>query len=56
MVEVGGKLYVEAPKGRKYRSTIYPVRTPQGYPLAEKLAARAEQARAEMEAGLNPLG
>ena len=56
VVEVRGKLYVEAPKGRKYRSTIYPVRTPDGYPLAEKLAARAEQVRAEMEAGRNSLG
>ena len=28
VVEVAGKLYVEAPKGRKRRSTIYPARTP----------------------------
>jgi MoaA/NifB/PqqE/SkfB family radical SAM enzyme len=47
VVEVGGKLFLEAPKGRrrrKRRSTIYPVRTPAGYPLAEQIAARAEQA------------
>ena len=56
LIEVAGHLYVEAPKCRKYRSTIYPVRTPQGYPLAEKLAARIEQARAEQQAGSNPLG
>jgi integrase len=56
VVEIGGTLYVEAPKVRKYRSTIYPVRTPDGYPLAEKLAERADAARAEMEAGTNPLG
>jgi integrase len=56
VVEVGGKLYVEAPKGRKHRSTIYPVRTPDGYPLAEKLSARAEATRAGMEADSNPLG
>ena len=56
VVEVRGKLYVEAPKIRKYRSTVYPARTPDGYPLAEKLAARAEQARTEMAAGANPLG
>ena len=56
VVEVSGKLYLEAPKGRKRRSTIYPVRTPAGYPLAEKIAARAEQARAEQDAGANPLG
>jgi integrase len=56
VVEVAGKLFLEAPKGRKRRSTIYPVRTPAGYPLAEKIAARAEEARAERDAGTNPLG
>jgi integrase len=56
VVEVSGKLYLEAPKGRKRRSTIYPVRTPQGYPLAGQIAVRAEQARAERDAGTNPLG
>jgi integrase len=56
VVEVAGKLYVEAPKCRKYRSTIYPRLTPSAYPLADKLAARSGQARAEMEAGTNPLG
>jgi len=56
VVEVSGKLFLEAPKGRKRRSTIYPVRTPAGYPLAEKIAARAGEARAERDAGTNPLG
>ena len=56
VVEVAGHLYLEAPKNRKYRRTIYPRRTPAGYPLAERLAARIEQARAEQEAGTNPLG
>jgi len=56
VVEVAGYLYVEAPKCRKYRRTIYPRRTPDGYPLAERLAARIEEARAEQEAGTNPLG
>ena len=56
VVEVAGHLYVEAPKNRKYRRTIYPRRTPAGYPLAERLAARIEAARAEQEAGTNPLG
>ena len=56
LIEVAGHLYVEAPKCRKFRATIYPVRTPDGYPLAGKLAARIEQARAEQDAGLNPLG
>ena len=56
LIEVAGHLYVEAPKCRKYRSAIYPVRTPHGYPLADRLAARVEQARAEQQAGVNPLG
>jgi hypothetical protein len=53
VVEVAGHLYVEAPKNRKYRRTIYPRRTAAGYPLAERLAARIEQARAEQFAGAN---
>jgi integrase len=59
VVEIAGHLYVEAPKNRKYRKdrkTIYPRRTPTGYPLAERLAARVEAARAEQAAGTNPLG
>jgi integrase len=56
VVEVAGHLYVEAPKNRKYRRTIYPRRTPAGYPLAERLAARLERARAEQATGTNPLG
>ena len=56
VVEVAGHLYIEAPKNRKFRRTIYPRRTPDGYPLAERLAARIEAARAEQEAGTNPLG
>jgi integrase len=55
VVEVSGKLFLEAPKGRKRRSAIYPVRTPQGYPLAEQIAARLQEARAERDAGTNPL-
>jgi integrase len=56
VVEVAGRLYVEAPKNRKHRRTIYPRRTPAGYPLAERLAARIEAARAEQDAGTNSLG
>ena len=56
VVEVAGHLYVEAPKNRKFRRTIYPRRTPAGYPLAERLGARIEAVRAEQEAGINPLG
>jgi integrase len=56
VVEVAGHLYIEAPKNRKLRRTIYPRRTPADYPLAEKLATRVQQARAEQHAGINPLG
>jgi len=56
VVEVAGHLYIEAPENRKHRKTIYPRVTPDGYPLAEKLAARIEAARAEQEVGTNPLG
>ncbi|MBO0815926.1 MAG: tyrosine-type recombinase/integrase, partial [Actinobacteria bacterium] len=56
VIEVAGHLYVEAPKNRKHRRTIYPRVTPAGYPLAAKLAARIREARAEQEAGANPLG
>jgi integrase len=56
VAEVAGHLYAEAPKNRKYRKTVYPRRTPAGYPLAERLAARIGAARAEQDAGANPLG
>jgi integrase len=56
VVEVSGSMFVEAPKGRKHRSTIYPARTPEGYLLAEKIAARSAAVRAEVDAGTNPLG
>lgn len=56
IVEVAGHLYIEPPKNRKYRKTVYPRLSPVGYPLADKLAARIEQARAEQQAGTNPLG
>ncbi len=56
VVDIAGRLYVEAPKNRKYRRTIYPRLTPAGYPLAERLAARIEAAQAEQEAGTNRLG
>jgi hypothetical protein len=45
VVEVAGHLFLEAPKNRKHRRTIYPRFTPVGYPLAERLAVRIEQAR-----------
>ena len=56
VIEVSGTLLTGLPKGCKRRKTIYPVRTPQGYPLAEKIEARIQAARAETEAGTNPAG
>jgi integrase len=56
VIEVAGHLYLEAPKNRKRRRTIYPRITPAGYPLAERLVTRLEQASAEQEVGVNPLG
>lgn len=35
VIEIRGHLYVEPPKGRKCRRTIYPRCTPAGYPLAD---------------------
>jgi integrase len=56
VIEVAGHLYTEAPKNRKLRRTIYPRCTPGGYPLADRLTARIEAARAEQQSGANPLG
>jgi integrase len=53
VVEVGGKLFVEPPKGRKKRRTIYPRVTPDGYALAERVSARIEAARTEQDRGRN---
>ena len=56
VIEVAGQFFVEAPKNRKHRRTVYPVHTPGGYPLAERLAARVEEAIVEQGNGTNPLG
>jgi integrase len=56
VIEIGGTLHIEPPKGRKQRRTIYPRLSPGGYPLAEKIAARLDAARAEHDAGINPHG
>jgi integrase len=42
VIEISGRLYEEAPKNRKRRRTIYPRRTPEGYPLADRVAARIQ--------------
>jgi integrase len=54
IIEIGGHLFTEPPKGRKHRRTIYPRHTPAGYPLADAITARAAQATAEQHAGTNP--
>jgi integrase len=56
VIEIGGRQYIEPPKGRKQRRTIYPSTTPAGYSLAEALAARLDEVRAEQSAGSNPEG
>ena len=56
VVEIGGQLFVEAPKNRKRRRTIYPRLTPEGYPLADRIASRAGEVADEQAAGRNPLG
>jgi integrase len=56
VIEVRGHLFVEAPKNRKWRRTIFPGTTPAGCPLAEMTAARIEEVRQEQSAGRNPLG
>jgi len=56
VVEVRGHLFVEAPKNRKWRRTIYPRATPGGWPLAAMAAARIAEIKQEQAAGRNPLG
>ena len=56
VIEVGGKLYVEPPKFRVRRTTIFPMYTPTGYPVTERMARRVAEVRAEQTAGRNPLG
>lgn len=43
-------------KGRRTRRCIVPLTTPAGYELTPELRRRAEQARAERDAGTNPSG
>ena len=56
VIEVAGMLLTGLPKGCKRRKTIYPARTPWGYPSADNIQARIQAARAEMQAGTNPAG
>ena len=46
-----GRLFVEAPKNRERRQTVYPRLTPQRWPLAERVAARIAAVSAEQDAG-----
>jgi integrase len=56
VIEIGGQQFEETPKNRKRRRTVYPRCTPEGYPLAGKVAARIQAARHEQESGTNPPG
>jgi integrase len=56
VIEIRGHLFLEVPKGRKWRRTIYPRFTPAGWPLAEAVAARIAEVGQEQSAGHNPLG
>jgi integrase len=56
VVEVAGHLFLEPPKNRKDRHTIYPHTTPAGFPLAERLASRITKLLAQQDEGTNPLG
>ena len=56
VIEVRGRMYVEAPKNRKRRQTVYPSLTPQGWPLGEMVAARIAAVSEEQAAGANPPG
>jgi integrase len=56
VIEIRGHLFVEAPKNRKWRQTIYPSLTPLGWPLGEVVAARIAAVKSEQDAGTNPLG
>jgi integrase len=46
VIEVSGALITGLPKGCKRRKTVYPARTPNGYPLAEK--SRHESAKCRL--------
>ena len=52
-VEVGGKVFIEEPKGRRHRTTVYPQHTPLGRPLAELLEQRIDEALQEQARGVN---
>ncbi len=56
IIEIGGTSTSKHPRTASSARTIYPAHTPDGYPLAGKLAARIEAARAEHAAGTNPHG
>ena len=52
VVEVAGGLQLVPPKGNKIRKSVYPEVTPEGFPLAEALARRVLQVRADDPKGL----
>jgi integrase len=46
-LDVGGKKSLSLPKNASARHTIYPTKTPEGYPLAKMVAKRIKEAEAE---------
>jgi integrase len=54
VIEVNGKQTVELPKNGITRMTLFPEVAPDGYRLADMLARRIGEARAERDAGSNP--
>lgn len=55
-VSIDGETFLEEPKGRRHRTTIYPQRTPLGRPLAELIQRRIAEVLHEHDHGLNPHG
>ena len=56
VVEVAGHLYLEAPKNRKLRRTIYPSRTPPAIRSPTGSPPASRQARAEQRQALSRSG
>lgn len=56
VVEIDGQQYVEHPKGRIHRTTVYPETTPTGYPLADAMRRRTREVEHEQASGTNPQG
>jgi integrase len=47
VLDVGGRKKLAPPKNNSVRTTIYPTKTPEGYPLAKMIDRRIKEVRAE---------